>query len=69
MKDVKQLEMEISELVEKAIDEHNIKQIVKLLARLQFDYQELATLTTDGNYNEGWTHTQILDYFTLEGAL
>ena len=69
MKDIKQLELEIAELVSKADAEDNIHSLTKLLARLQFDYMELATLMTDGNYHEGWTHTQILDYFTEEGRL
>ena len=69
MKDVQQIEVEIDELFKKAEQEHNLVAMAKLMARLQFDYMELATLVTDGNYHEGWTHTQILDYFTTEGQL
>ena len=69
MQDIKQLESQIEELINKAIDNNQMDVIIKLMARLQFDYCELAMVATDGNYHENWKHSDVLDYVTFEGSV
>jgi hypothetical protein len=63
--DIDQIQME--ELIHKAVDSGEIRIVVQLLAQAYKDYVELAYLATDGNYTEQWTHKQVLSYFTTEG--
>lgn len=59
----------MEELINKAVENGEVKLIVKLLAQAYKDYVEVAYLCTDGNYTENWTHKQVLSYFTTEGNL
>lgn len=65
--DIDTLQME--ELINRAVENGEIKLIVQLLAQAYKDYVEIAHLCTDGNYTEQWTHAQVLSYFTTEGNL
>lgn len=56
----------LSALVMDCIISHNEAIIVKLLAELEKQYQELAKLSTMGEYKDDWTHQQVLDYVTYE---
>ena len=53
-------------IVHQAIKDDNLQFLATLLAKLQQDYEEIATLSTDGSYQPNWTHTQVLDYLTYE---
>lgn len=53
-------------IVNQAIKDNSVDFLANLLAKLQQDYEELATLSTDGNYQPNWTHKQVLDYLTYE---
>lgn len=57
---------EIIQLVDECIVQGKVEFIAKLIMKLQEDYVEVSTLSTDGNYNEQWTHQQVLDYLTYE---
>lgn len=61
--------MRMEELINKAVENGEVKLIVKLLAQAYKDYVEVAYVCTDGNYTENWTHKQVLSYFTTEGNL
>jgi len=56
----------LAALVTDCIISHNEAIIVKLLAELEKQYQELARLSTMGEYKSDWTHKQVLDYVTYE---
>lgn len=53
-------------IVSQAIKDDSLEFLATLLAKLQQDYEELATLSTDGSYQPNWTHKQVLDYLTYE---
>lgn len=53
-------------MVDECIVQGKVEFIAKLIMKLQEDYVEVSTLSTDGNYNEQWTHQQVLDYLTYE---
>jgi hypothetical protein len=56
----------IESLVEECLNNNKIDFLTNLIFTLQQNYTELAELTTDGNYHQGWTHTMVLDYITYE---
>jgi hypothetical protein len=56
----------IQSLVEECLNNNKIDFLTNLVFTLQQNYTELAELTTDGNYHQGWTHTMVLDYITYE---
>jgi hypothetical protein len=56
----------IKELVEECVKNHRIDFLSSLIAVLQSNYQEIATLCTNGNYHEGWDHQKVMDYITYE---
>tara|TARA_B100001778_G_scaffold329149_1_gene329677 strand:+ start:937 stop:1143 length:207 start_codon:yes stop_codon:yes gene_type:complete len=53
-------------LVNDCIISHNEGIIVRLLVQLEQEYQDLAKLATMGEYENDWTHQQVLNYVTLE---
>ena len=59
-------EKAIASLVDDCIIAHQETIIVKLIAELEKDYQELAELATLGEYTPSWTHKQVLDFVTYE---
>lgn len=56
----------IKELVVECVKKDKLDFLANLILSFQNDYQELATLCTDGNYNEKWSHKKVLDYITYE---
>lgn len=56
----------IRELVEECFLTHNEEVLVKMIYNLEKDYREIAVLSTFGEYNDGWTHQQLLNYVTKE---
>lgn len=63
----KDIEIEdIKNLVLECIKNDKIDFLSNLLYVLQRNYKDLAVLSTDGNYHEGWSHSQVLDYITYE---
>jgi hypothetical protein len=65
MSKIQQLK-EVIQLIEECIAQNKIEFLAKLIITLQENYNDVATLSTDGNYNEQWTHRQVLDYLTYE---
>ena len=56
----------IETLVGDCIKTHNEAIIVHLIFRLEKEYRELATLSTYGEYDTGWTHLEVMNYTTYE---
>lgn len=56
----------IQSLVEECIKNNKNEFLANLIYILQQNYKELASLATDGNYHDGWSHTQVLDHITYE---
>jgi hypothetical protein len=59
-------EKAIQLLVSDCLVAHQEIIIVKLIAELEKDYEDLAKLATMGEYNTNWTHPEVLDYITYE---
>jgi hypothetical protein len=59
-------EEEIQSLVEDCIIAHQEIILVKLIAKLEKEYKELAKLATFGEYKDSWTHNELLDFVTYE---
>lgn len=59
-------EKAIADLVSDCLIAHQERIIVKLIAELEKDYEELAKLSTMGEYTSNWTHQEVLDYITYE---
>jgi hypothetical protein len=57
---------EIKNLVDECIKNNKIDFLSNLIFTLQKNYTELAELSTEGSYNEGWSHDKVLDYVTYE---
>ena len=56
----------IEVLVSDCIVAHQEAIIVKLIAGLEEEYEELAKLSTMGEYQRTWTHQQVLEHITYE---
>jgi flagellar biosynthesis/type III secretory pathway ATPase len=56
----------LREVVNDCINTNNTEFLIQLLHRLQTEYNEIAKLSTLGNYREGWSHKKVLDYITKE---
>lgn len=56
----------IEVLVSDCIIAHQEAIIVKLIAQLEEEYEELALLASMGEYKGSWTHRDLLDYITYE---
>ena len=56
----------IETLVSDCYIAHQESIIVQLIAKLEQQYDELATLSTMGQYEKDWTHKKVLDYITFE---
>lgn len=57
---------DIKNLVIECVENNRIEFLSHLIYTLQMNYVDLAELSTDGNYNEGWSHEKVLDYITYE---
>lgn len=57
---------DIKTLVNECVKSDKLDFLSNLIYTLQQNYSELATLSTDGNYHGGWSHTKVLDYLTYE---
>lgn len=56
----------IKNLVDECVKNNKLDFLSNLIYVLQNNYKDLATLCTDGNYHDGWSHTKVLDYYTYE---
>lgn len=56
----------IKELVDECVKNDRNDFLANIIFVLQQNYQEIAKLTTDGAYHEGWSHQQVIDYITYE---
>lgn len=59
-------EEEISKLVCDCLIAHQEIILIKLIAQLEKEYKEIASLATFGQYKDGWSHREVLDYITYE---
>lgn len=57
---------DIKELVVECIKNNKVDFLSNLIYTLQQNYIDLAKLSTDGNYNESWTHVKVMDFITYE---
>ena len=53
-------------LIEDCIHKNKLEFLAELIVRLEKEYIEIARLSTDDNYQESWTHKEVLDYLTYE---
>ena len=53
-------------LIEDCIHKNKLEFLAELIVRLEKEYIEIARLSTDDNYQENWTHKEVLDYLTYE---
>lgn len=60
---------EVIKLIDEHIVQNKIEFLAKIIITLQENYIDVATLSTDGNYNEQWTHERVLDYLTYESKV
>lgn len=56
----------LRELIQDCIITHNEEVLVNLIYNLENEYKEVAKLSTLGEYNDSWTHEQVLNYITQE---
>lgn len=56
----------IQELVNECVKTDKLDFLAKIIHNLQKNYEELALLSTDGNYSQKWSHKKVLDYVTYE---
>lgn len=60
---------EVIQLIDECIVQNKAEFLAQLIVTLQENYIDVATLSTDGNYNEQWTHKEVLDYLTYESKV
>jgi hypothetical protein len=51
-------------IIDECIKTDRLTFLANMFITLQKDYQEIASLSTDGEYRSSWTHKQVLDYLT-----
>lgn len=56
----------IKNLVDECVKLKRLDFLSNIIYILQQNYQEVAKLATNGAYNEGWSHPQVIDYITYE---
>lgn len=56
----------LREVINECINTNNIEFLVQLLHNLQTEYNEIAELSTFGEYKKSWSHKKVLDYITKE---
>ena len=56
----------IKKLIDECIKSQRLDFLANLINTLQNNYIELAKLSTDGSYHEGWSHSKVIDYITYE---
>lgn len=57
---------EMTQVVKECIKNNKLIFLATLICKLQKDYEDLAKLSTEGNYKPTWTHKEVLDYLTYE---
>jgi len=66
-KSVKNKNLEtLRDIVNEAISTNNEEFLVQLIYTMQKDYEEIAKLSTMGQYESSWSHKKTLDYITKE---
>lgn len=56
----------VRELVDECVKNDKLDFLSNIIHNLQRNYTELAELSTNGNYNSGWSHQKVLDFVTFE---
>ena len=52
-------------MIEHMVDKGRVEALAKILLRLQEEYIEIATLSTDGEYSsDRWSHDDLLNFLT-----
>lgn len=57
---------DIENLVNECIKNDKILFLSNLIYTLQQNYKDLAELCTEGEYHNGWSHSQVIDFVTYE---
>jgi hypothetical protein len=57
-------EKSVKSMVDECVKKGQTGFLSKLILKLQKDYIELAHLSSDGQYEDTWTHKNLLDYLT-----
>lgn len=57
---------EMLKLIQECIKNDNLVFLATLICKLQKDYEDIAKLSTYGEYLPTWTHKQVLDFITYE---
>ena len=55
---------DVEELVYECILTHNEEVLIQLINNLRKNYDDLAKLSTFGEYQKEWTHEDVLNYVT-----
>jgi len=56
---------EVDDLVRRSIQYNEVDLLVKMVHQFYSDYHDLAMLCTDCNYASGWTHQDVVTYYTF----
>tara|TARA_R100000278_G_C5446840_1_gene155799 strand:- start:607 stop:819 length:213 start_codon:yes stop_codon:yes gene_type:complete len=54
----------IRSIVEDALISNDAEYLTLIITKILTEYIELAQLSTDGNYEKNWTHSDVLNYLT-----
>lgn len=58
--------IQMMKLVEECIKNDKLEFLATLICKLQREYQEVCSLSTDGEYQPSWDHIKVLDFLTYE---
>jgi hypothetical protein len=54
------------QLINESIKNDNVEFLAHIIINLQKEYQEIALLCTDGEFQPSWTHKMVLDHLTYQ---
>jgi hypothetical protein len=63
-KNIDQQILEMIVIINECIKNDKLKFLANMIVKLQEEYQEIAKLSTDGEYEVTWTHEQLLNFLT-----
>jgi hypothetical protein len=53
-------------IINECIKNDKIEFLANLIINLQKEYQEIALLSTDGEFQPSWTHKMVMDHLTYQ---
>lgn len=57
---------EMMHIINECIKNDKIEFLANLIINLQTEYQEIALLSTDGEFQTSWTHKMVMDHLTYQ---